>query len=601
MLDALNHLLMFMLRTMHRFTIKNLLLLSIFLGGCLLPVSAIQAATLSVSPDTGVYSSNNTFTVSVRINTQGQEINAAEGILSFNPRQLSVVSLDRSSSIFNLWVTDPAFSNSAGTVEFSGGSPAGYTGGAGTVLSITFRSLGSGPARVSFTDGSVLANDGQGSNILSSMSGATYTVQAPSASPEPEVIEYVPPPDTPAAPVIESETHPDADGWYRAREAVLSWDLPRDVTAVRTLLDQNPSSVPTKLYDDPIDSLTLSDLPEGVSYLHVQFRNADGWGRVAHYRLAVDTTDPASLSVDTASSSVETNPEQTLEVIAYDASSGMQRALVKINDQDPIEYDLLQGTSTLTLPALTPGYHTVFVEAFDVAGNSLIESHSFTISAFDKPAFTEYPNELSEQVIPVIRGVTEPNASVDVILRRVGGEPTVYTVTSDADGVFTFIPESTLYSGVYELSAQATLESGAVSEVSNVVRIAVQEPGYIRLGSTVISALSIIIPLLALVAGLIFLIWYTVWYFRRFRQRVRTESVEALEILRREFSELQGIVRTHESAMQSARKNHKLTKAEQEMIEALDRSLQESQETVEKEIRDVTKLVRPKSLKQKNN
>ena len=562
------------------------------LGFWFFTATVAQAATLSLSPDTGVYTSNNTFSVAVRVNTQGAEINAAEGTLSFNPRELAVVSLNRSGSIFNLWVADPSYSNAAGTISFSGGSPAGYTGSAGTVMRITFRSLGSGPARVSFTDGSVLANDGQGTNILSTMSGGTYTIQAPSAAPEPEVIEYVAPPNTPAAPVIESATHPSQDGWYTTTTAELRWELPSGITAVRTLLDENPTSVPTKLYEEPIDTISLTDLPEGESYFHLQFRNADGWGRVTHYRLAVDRTEPDVVRVSQATSSDPADPAQVLEVVAYDALSTMAEAVVKINDGEPQRYDLQQGTTTLTLPSLPPGYHTVFLEARDAAGNSQIVTHSFTITAFEKPAFTEYPTELNEQVIPVIRGLTKPNATVDVIFRRVGGEPTVYTVQSNAEGVFTFIPERTLRSGVYEISAQATTESGAQSEVSNVVRLAVQEPRYIRIGSMVISALSIVIPLLALVAGLLFLVWYTLIYFRRFRRRVRVESVEALEILRREFSELQAIVREHETAMQKARKNNKLTKAEQAMIEALDRSLQESQETVEKEIRDVTRLVR---------
>ena len=86
------------------------------------------AATLSVSPGTGVYQSGTTFTAKVVVNTQGDPINAADGSLKFNPQELSVVSVNRSSSIFNLWVTEPAFSNSAGTISFSGGLPSGYTG-----------------------------------------------------------------------------------------------------------------------------------------------------------------------------------------------------------------------------------------------------------------------------------------------------------------------------------------------------------------------------------------------------------------------------------------------------------------------------------------
>jgi hypothetical protein len=136
-------------------------------------VSLAEAATLSLTPGTGVYQSNTTFSARVVVNTQGQAINAADATLSFNPSQLAVVSVNRVGSIFNLWVTEPTYSNSAGTITFSGGLPSGYTGSAGTVMNVTFRAVGSGSARVNFSSGSVLANDGRGTNVLNTMNGGS--------------------------------------------------------------------------------------------------------------------------------------------------------------------------------------------------------------------------------------------------------------------------------------------------------------------------------------------------------------------------------------------------------------------------------------------
>ena len=161
-------------------------LLTLLLWGVLISVS--QAASLQVSPATGVYQVGSTFTVQVRVQTNGESINASEGTLKFNPNELSVVSVSRTSSIFNLWVAEPTFSNTAGTVTFSGGVPTGYTGAVGNVLSVTFRVKNAGSPRVSFTDGSVLANDGRGTNVLTAMNGGSYTAQATGAAPEPERI-----------------------------------------------------------------------------------------------------------------------------------------------------------------------------------------------------------------------------------------------------------------------------------------------------------------------------------------------------------------------------------------------------------------------------
>lgn len=552
----------------------------------------VQAATLSVSPGTGVYTTGGTFTVRVNVNSAGKPINAAEGTLSFNPKQLSVVSANRNGSIFNLWVAEPSFSNSAGTVNFSGGLPSGYTGSSGNIMTVTFRAIGSGTAKINFANGSVLANDGQGTNVLTSMNGGTFTVQADAPTPEAEevIVEYVAPANTPAAPKVTSSTHADKDQWHTKKEAILSWDVPAGVTSVRTLLDSRATAVPTKVYESPIRTLTLSDLPEGESYFHVQFKNADGWGKVTHYRLAVDSQKPTEIKIAQPEGFDVNNPKQQLLVEASDVTSSVKRFKIQVGDGEAFEFFKETSSSTVTLPPLGPGYHTVVVEAFDEAGNSIIGNYSFNVDSFEKPMFTEFPNEINEQVIPVIKGTTRPNSSVEVVLTKVGSEPTTYKVTSDGEGKFTFVPEGRFSTGVYELTARATDEYGAQSLDSETIRIAVQQSGFFRIGSWLVSFFSIIIPLIALTALTIVGSWYLIIYLRRFRKKIRVESNEALDILHREFTSLQAELKRQETVMIESRKTKKLTKAEADVLLALDKALQDSQKKVEKEIIDVTKL-----------
>ena len=558
----------------------------------LVSVAYAQAATLSLTPGTGVYNANGTFTARVVVNSQGQSINAAEGTLKFNPNELTVVGVNRNGSIFNLWVTEPSFSNAAGTISFSGGAPTGYSGSAGTIMSVTFRVKGSGSAKVTFTNGSVLANDGRGSNVLSNMNGGTYTLQAASETPQAEevIVEYVAPANTPAAPNVQSTTHPDTSAWYAVKDAELRWTVPSDVTAVRTLLDSSPTAIPTKVYETPISNITIPDLDEGVSYFHVQFRNAEGWGRVSHYRLAVDTTKPSAISITQAEDNDFTSPEQKLLVEVTDEGSGASKYLVKIDTGEPYEVAAEGATSTITLPSLEPGYHNVVVEAFDAAGNSIVGTYSFTIASFEQPVFTEYPTQINEEVIPVIKGKTRPNALVEIGVSKIGSEIIFYEVQADQEGTFVFIPEGRFSSGVYELTARATDEHGAQSDVSSSIRIAVQQPGYIRIGSFIISVLSIIIPLIALVGFAVVATWYMVRYVRRFRGMVRKESIEALDILHREFTNLHAVIAKQETALKGSRKTKKLTKAEEDTLAAMRVAFDESQARVEKEIEDITNL-----------
>lgn len=567
-------------------TMWTVILLVLFLA----PLTSF-AATLSLSPSTGVYTTGSTFTVRAVVNTQGKPVNAAEGTIKFNPAEVTVVSVDRSGSIFNLWVTEPTFSNSAGTISFSGGMPSGYTGSAGTIFSITFRTTNASNARVNITNGSVLANDGMGTNVLSSMNGGTYTIGAASVSPTPEVVEYVAPANTPGAPQIQSSTHPNSEGWYTEKTATLSWSLPSGITEVRTLLDGSPSSIPTRVYENPISTITLEGLDEGEQYFHLQFRNEDGWGRVSHYRLAVDTEKPTKFDIALAENADGANPEQVLILSAEDEASDISRYVVKVDNNEPYEYIDEEGNGRLVLPELTPGYHSVIIEAFDEAGNGLISSFSFTIESFDKPVFTEYPSEINEEVIPVFRGLTRANAAVEVTIQKIGAEPVVYSVTADGSGVFTVIPSGTFSLGVYELTARATDTFGAQSEPSDTIKIAVQQPGYIQIGSLLVNVLSVIIPLIAMTVLLVLASWFMLLYLRRFRSKVRVESGEVVTIVFKEFASLRAVLAEKQQALSDSRKTKKLTKAEESTFAALNEALQVAESNIQKEALDVEGLV----------
>lgn len=554
--------------------------------------SVAFASTLSLTPATGVYSTGSTFTVRVVVNTKGAPINAADGTLSFNPKELQVVSVSRSSSIFNLWTTEPTFSNAAGTITFSGGSPTGYTGGSGTVMSVTFRTLGAGSPRVSMTSGSVLAADGRGTNVLTTMGSGAYTVSAVSEAPEPEtIIEFVPPANTPAAPKISSETHPNPEGWSKERTARLTWTLPGDVTAVRTLLDEFPNSIPTKVYDSPIRDITIPDLEDGVSYFHIQFRNAEGWGRIAHYRIAVDGTAPNGLTLSMAPQSNLANPNQIIIASTTDAAGApIERFKVQLNGAEAFEVQNDKNSGEIALSNLKPGRQTLVVEAIDAAGNSSISTFTFDIESFDAPRFIDVPAEINTDVIPVFMGTTRPKATVKVQLETVGAEPLSYEVTSDESGAFRFIPNGKLAQGVYTLWATAQDEFGAQSQASEPVQFVVRPSGFIAVGTFLISVLSVIIPLAALVVLCVLGLVYMQRRYRWLRVRVAKEGREASDSLRTEFAHIKEVLDQHEEELTAGRKTKKLTAAEMALINDIRAVIESAEGTVTKEVQDVTEL-----------
>ena len=572
--------------------IKLLLGMVLVVFALLLPTYA-DAATLSVSPGTGVYTVGSPFTVNVLLNTQGTAVNAAEGLLKFNPSELRVQSVSQAGSVFNLWAVEPAFSNSAGTITFGGGSPRGYTGAAGTIISVRFIAQGAGTAKVTFSSGSALAADGSGTNVLTSMGSGSFTIAAQSATPEPEQIEYIAPANTPSAPSVTSATHPDPTKWSKESTAELKWSLPSGITAVRTGLNKSANSVPSVVYDPPISSKTIEGLEQGVQYFHVQFRNENGWGKVTSYRLAVDSERPTKFDISLLDANENANPQPTLKFDVEDTTSEVKKFIIQIDGGEGIEYIDETGSSTYELPRLDPGRHSVVVEAFDEAGNSIAATFAFDIASFEKPVFTDYPARLSTGVVPVITGSTRPRSEVHITVARINSSatPTEHVVNSDDSGKFIFIPDGAFEEGIVELVAYSIDEYGAQSESSDAVRMVVALPGYVQLGSMLINVLSLFVPLVALLLLLILATLYMVRRIRSIGGYVVKETKEAESAVASSFEKLKDTLDTKAKALASTRKTKQLTKAESDLVESLRSELQAAERRVKKEVSDVDDIV----------
>lgn len=149
----------------YKFSVVFLFLVFYFLFSTI----SANAASMYFSPSAGSYEVGKTFSVNVYVSSADQAMNAASSIISFPADKLEVISLSKTDSIFTLWAQEPSFSNSAGTINFEGimFNP-GFKGLTGKLLTINFRVKASGSVLLSFLSGSVLANDGQGTNILTS-------------------------------------------------------------------------------------------------------------------------------------------------------------------------------------------------------------------------------------------------------------------------------------------------------------------------------------------------------------------------------------------------------------------------------------------------
>jgi hypothetical protein len=143
------------------------------------------ADTLFVSPSSGTYKVGQTFSIRIVVSSPAQAINAVSASLTYPTDKLQVTSISKIGSILNLWVAEPSFSNSSGTISLEGVVPnPGYIGSSGPVLTVNFRVVGTGPATVRYSSGSLLANDGYGTNVLRNKNPGEFTLTAaPAAEP----------------------------------------------------------------------------------------------------------------------------------------------------------------------------------------------------------------------------------------------------------------------------------------------------------------------------------------------------------------------------------------------------------------------------------
>ena len=110
------------------YTIPMRRLTSLAVTALLLFPALSSAATLYFDPSEGIYGPGDTFAVNVRLNTEGECINAGEITVFYPKDNLRATDFSRGSSIFSLWVTEPTIHPDAGSVTFSGGVPGGYCG-----------------------------------------------------------------------------------------------------------------------------------------------------------------------------------------------------------------------------------------------------------------------------------------------------------------------------------------------------------------------------------------------------------------------------------------------------------------------------------------
>lgn len=151
---------------------------------------SVWAASLSINPVSGTYEVGDRVTIRAVVSSS-TPINAVSGVLNIPTSIFSIESVSKSGSVLNFWVTEPNFSKGAGILSFEGVALGGFAGGTKNVITATLRAVAPGTGTISYKSGQVLANDGEGTDVTSDFSGATYSVIPKKEIPKPVKVPEV--------------------------------------------------------------------------------------------------------------------------------------------------------------------------------------------------------------------------------------------------------------------------------------------------------------------------------------------------------------------------------------------------------------------------
>ncbi len=350
----------------------------VFFFGC----NSASAAILQINSNSATLSPGGIMTLSVMLNSEGVAINNADATIVFPKDLLEVVSVNKSESIFSLWVEEPVYSNITGSITFNGGIPTpGFNGPNGTILSIVVKAKAAGQADLIFSEAAVRANDGLGTNVLNSKNSKTVMI-ANTAEPVPAEIPVV-------APLVSnlqiiSTTHPNQKQWYKNSNPVFKWVISTGVDAVQTAIDNTANGEPRVTYSPAISEKLVKDSKDGIWYFKVRARKDGKFGPTSTYIARIDTTSPIKNEVNFSYDDDKKILNINADII--DETSGLDHYEIYVNDllvKKVMSAEFVNNNYQLLFD--TAGYNDVRLLAVDRAGNSVESLWAFRTTAKIEP------------------------------------------------------------------------------------------------------------------------------------------------------------------------------------------------------------------------
>ena len=385
-------------------------------------------------------------------------------------------------------------------------------------------------------------------------------------------------------PHIISTTHPDSTQWYAERRITFLWDLPSSVTAVRTLYDTKATSVPNKIYNPPIKERSIQVDEEGVLYFHLQFKEGDLWGPIAHYKFQIDSERPTNVNVRFPDGTTTYSPTPAVLITATDMVSGIHIIEMSVDGEEAMRVPF-DSSNLYHLPKAMPGRHTARIAVYDKAGNkSETETVEYVIQTLGPPQIVSYTKHVEGTEPLVVSGKAYSNTYVEVALTDEYENTLTQTTLSNAEGEFTLTWDDDLEKGVYELRARVVDPNGAVSDPTEVKIVKVENIALIRIGLFVMNWLSLVLVSIMAAFAVAAVFWYSLVQFGRFRRKVKRTMQEAENTLKTNVQALRRDTEEFHTVLVKASKKRDLTKEETAIMKKFKKRLDITEKEIEEKL-----------------
>ncbi len=327
------------------------------------PTPLAYNSTLSLLPGSGVLNLGEPQRIAIQLTTGGDAINAVQTTVVYDPQKVTITEILTTDSFCQLFPVK-TINATIGEATIGCGLPTpGFSEATGTVAVLSLGLNQAGTVSLGLKDSLVLANDGLGTNVLRSTTGAEYQVtdslQTTTVLAQGSGMLTV-------APILSvtSPTHPDPEQWYKSRDVQFVWTATSGYQYVYHF-DQLPALVPDSSFIAAVSPLTVTAPADGVFYFHMATKKAGVVQSIYDRPVRVDTAPPQTVNLSASQTEIKVGEIVQLVSSGQDDTSGVQSAFyLREGSGSPL---FIGANHSHTFS--DPGEHILVLQAFDNAGN----------------------------------------------------------------------------------------------------------------------------------------------------------------------------------------------------------------------------------------